>query len=856
LDLLRPISKWFACVALVVALFGSISTAAEAQSANGTLGWQSSAKPDGYFGSADAACRAQWQYYNPGGRYIGAFPSPGNPNIENCSWCTMQTCGCCGTTLPVFAYITCASGYTAVQGIRCVKTSNLVPARCNCKKTDKGNSRPNPEAADPIALSTGSSILTAQDYATADGQFVLGRSYLSLPFGRSVSFQSTPIGLAGGWEFDFMYELQLASFSGSPSSPNAKLALLAPDGTAYDFKMQSGGTFVPDTTTGAYYAPTDLKVEYLGTLPSDLSTLQSTSTQWRVTDGDDTVWTFQTFTRPNTSRPYAVGRPISRVTRDGYRWDFAYRSDNSLQTVTDSFGRQATFNWSMFYIWNSTTPPSNMLPYPEAISSVSLPDGTSLRYTYDPPPATAPPSTSQIQRLIKAERLDSTGATINSTTYGYADLRFPTSVTSITDFNGNQIATYAYDADGRAISSTHASGADAYALSNTDTSTEHVTTLTNPLGKVEDYHFPRYNNNAQDIRLGSIAGEASANTAASSQSVTYGSDAFVATETDEEGRVTSYTRDSRGRPTTIVEGYGTPQQRSTTITWDGTFNVPDRIVLPGVQVDYTYTPTGQLQTRTETDTTTQSVPYSTNGQTRTWTYSWGAGGRLNSINGPKPIDANGKDDTLTFAYDAAGNLQASTNGLGQTTTFANYDANGRPGTMADPNGIVTVFTYDVLGRTKTVTVKDPNNSAFDATTSFDYDIHDRVTGITLPATDKLSIDYDAAGRLVEMRAPSGERIDYTTDAEGNVTGETVKRADTSVARSVARSFDELGRLLTQTLGPGRTTTQAYDKVGNQTKTTSPMNGVTQAAFDPLNRLVSTVAPDMNVVIEARRRIER
>ncbi len=214
-----------------------------------------------------------------------------------------------------------------------------------------------------------------------------------------------------------------------------------------------------------------------------------------------------------------------------------------------------------------------------------------------------------------------------------------------------------------------------------------------------------------------------------------------------------------------------------------------------------------------------------------------------SINGPRPVDGLGEDDTLTYAYDTAGNLLTSTNGLGQVTTFANYDVNGRPGTMTDVNGTVTAFTYDTFGRTKTITVKHPTIPALDATTSFDYDIHDHVTGITQPATDKLIMDYDAAGRLVAVRAGSGERIDYQTDAHGDVIGQTVKRADGTVVRSISRTFDELSRLLTQTLGAGHTETFAYDAVGNRKLVTSARSYTTQAAFDPLNRLISTVAPD-------------
>jgi RHS repeat-associated protein len=845
---------------LALCLAQSLGTSpAAAQTAEGWVGWTSGHTTE-KFPSADAACRSQWLYYKGElSRYIGAFPFVGDPNQAGCSWttyqylCPQETGGGvsgCWTILPASVWLLCDPGYTPTQGQYCLKDPTP-----ECPTCRNNGASPNPAVGDPIILSTGSVVAHGRDYETGDGDFVIGRSYRSIQVGRSVSFQSALSGLVGGWNFDFMYELQLASFSGSPSSPNAKLALVAPDGTASDFVMQSGGAWIPDTTTGAFYANRNVKIEYIGTLPSDLSTLRSASTQWKVTDGDDTVWTFQTVTRPNATAPYAVGRPISRVTRDGYQWTFAYRNDNSLQTITDSFGRQATFNWSMFFLSALTSPPAGSLPWPEAVSSVSLPDGTSLNYTYDFEPPHVAPSTGQLHRLVKVERRNSSGTAIDSTSYTYGDGRFPQFLTGITDFNGDRIVSYSYDARGRSIGSTHASGVDPYSVNYSEAPTERVSTVTRPLGKVADYHFAKYGGNSQDLRLTSVAGQSSTNTPSSTRSITYGTDTFIATKTDEEGRVTSYTRDGRGRPTTMVEAYGTPQARTTTISWHSTLNVPTQVVQPGLQTVYTYSTSGQLLTSTETDTTTQSVPYSTNGQARTRIYSWSTGGRLASVNGPKPVDAQGKDDTLTFAYDTAGNLQTSTNGLGQVTTFASYDANGRPGTMTDANGIVTAFTYDLLGRTKTVTVKHPTSSSLDAVTSLDYDIHDRVTGITSPATDKLIMDYDTAGRLTAIRTASGERIDYQVDAQGNVTREMTKRADTSVVRSVSRTFDELGRVLTETLGPGRTAKTGYDKVDNPTSVTSARNYATQAAFDPLNRLTSTVAPDTGTTATAYNAID-
>jgi RHS repeat-associated protein len=845
----------FRLLAALCLVQGMAASPAAAQSSP-TIGWISGHTSE-HFAGPDAACRSQWAYYmgtNGGSKYIGAFPRPGRPDIYDCNWTSFMR-GCdggiswCWTVLPAWVWLLCDTGYSPETGI-CQKDS--IPECPTCRNNGSSD---NPAIGHPIVLSTGAKILHAQDYASGDGDFVIGRSYRSNQIGRSASFQTPIRGLAGGWNFDFAYELQLASFSGSPSSPNAKLALVNPNGTASDFVMQGGGTWVPDTTTGAFYADRNVKIEYVGTLPSDLSTLQSASTQWKVTDGEDTVWTFQTFVRPNTTTPYAVGRPISRVTRDGYAWTFAYRSDNSLQTITDSFGRQATFNWSTFYMTSQASSAFPFLPWPEAVTSVALPDGTSLRYTYDPPPATSAPSSGLIERLIKSERLNASSVAIDSTTYAYGDSRFPHHITAITDFDGTQTASYAYDAEGRGISTALASGADSYQVSNSETSTERIRTVTRPLGKIAEYHFAKYGGNSRDIRLTSVVEQNSANTPASTASTTYDANAFIATQTDPEGRVTSYTRDSRDRPTTIVEAYGTPQARTTTITWHSTLNVPTQIVQPGLQTDYTYSTSGQLLTSTETDTTSQSVPYSTNGQTRTTTYTWGSGGRLASLNGPKPVDGAGKDDTFTYAYDTFGNLQTVTNGLGQATSFANYDASGRPRTMTDTNGIVTAFTYDTLGRTSSVTVRHPSNSSLDAVTTFTYDIHHRVTGVTAPSTDKLFMDYDTAGRLTAIRAASGERIDYTVDSGGNVTAEKTKRADTSTVQTVSRTFDELGRTLTETLGPGRTTKWAYDKVDNPTTVTSARNLATQAAFDPLNRLVSTVAPDTGTTATAYNAID-
>jgi RHS repeat-associated protein len=780
-------------------------------------------------------------------RYVRAVPWANDWTHADCKWtsyqwlCPQETGGgfACNTLLPSWVQLICASGYTKTVDGHC----RLNP-QPECVPCSKKAGRIEPTVGNPVLLRTGAKLVTATDYESADGQFRIGRHYRSFQVGGQIDGvilpRSLPRGLVGGWNFDFGHEIQLGVFSGSPSSPSAKVAILFPDGTGYGFVLQPDGTWIPDPARDSADNPKDLKLEFVGTLPANLADVTTSSSTWKLTDGDNTIWTLQTRVDPNGGS-YVKGWANQMVTRDGYAWNFAYDSDSSLASITDSFGRTATFTWYQFFTTTLASPPAGTLPYPLAIRSIALPDGTSLNYTYDPAPATSAPSTSMIQRLVKVERLSATSAVLDSVSYLYEDTRFPTHVTGVIDNRGIRTRTYAYDTQGRATSTAIGTDVDTVAYGQNGTSL--TRTVNNALGKAETYTYAKFSTGTVDYRLTQVDGAASANTPASTGSLGYGTDTFISGQTDEEGNATTTTRDARGRPTTVVEGVGTASERTTTITWDPTFNVPDSVVRPGLTETRAYNTTGQLASVTLTDTTSQSLPYSTNGQTRTTTYTWDTNGRLLSINGPLAPDAQGHDDLTNYTYDMQGNLLTITDALGHVTTYGSYDANGHPGTMTDPNGIVTAYTYDPLGRVQTITVQHPTNSALNATTTIAYDAVGQVTGLTLPSTDTLTTDYDAGGRVTSVRAASGERRDYTYDAMGNISSATVRRADGSTSQQITRAFDELGRLISQTSGVGHTARQAYDKLGNVVSATSPNGNATTQAFDALGRLVTTVAPD-------------
>ena len=188
-----------------------------------------------------------------------------------------------------------------------------------------------------------------------------------------------------------------------------------------------------------------------------------------------------------------------------------------------------------------------------------------------------------------------------------------------------------------------------------DSSTVFGRAVTNALGKTATYEF-RYGGSSSlnNPRLTAVNGVASANCPSSTRTYTYsGPLGFVETETDEEGRVVRYVRDARGQPTSVTRGNGTPAAATTNYTWHSTLRVPTQIVEPTLTTDLTWNSSGQMTQLTQIDTTTHNAPYATNGQTRTWTFTYTpVGGLLASVDGP----LNGAGDTIAYAYNSDGYL--------------------------------------------------------------------------------------------------------------------------------------------------------------------------------------------------------
>ncbi len=87
----------------------------------------------------------------------------------------------------------------------------------------------------------------------------------------------------------------------------------------------------------------------------------------------------------------------------------------------------------------------------------------------------------------------------------------------------------------------------------------------------------------------------------------------------------------------------------------------------------TYDSSGNLTYVSATDMTTTSVPYATDGQTRTWAFTWNSTGQMLTKQLPR-TDVTAK---TTYGY-TGGTLTSIEDALGNTTSVISYQSGGRP----------------------------------------------------------------------------------------------------------------------------------------------------------------------------------
>lgn len=680
---------------------------------------------------------------------------------------------------------------------------NQVPSGC-----PRGN---------PIFPATGNKMETEVDFSSS-GEMGLGLTRTYNHFLKSWSYLFGP-----GWLSNYDYKLVMDT-NASSCFPKAGGTVCAatnantitawrPDGRRIAFKK--------NTSDGVFYQD----------VPNAIAKIVRQTDNTYILYGENGEREF-----------YSAAGFINKVLDPhGIGWVMTYADSTYPYRVTHTSGRYIEFTWTTI---NGA----------KRLTAIRDPAGNYYGYGYAEKGST-----------FKATMLSSValpGAPATAITYHYENID-PTALTG-KSFNGVRYSTFAYMEgtrppsgfiinDGKAISTEH-NGQDKYSFDYWGTwqlpngTWGRKVVETNPLGKKTEYRYDSKGN------LVSTTGVASTYCPASYALVEYDTNDLPTMKSDFENKKTAYFHNSRRQVTQTIEGYGTPEARTTIYQWDPGYNRLQAITVVGYRrTMYFYTSDNRLSAVYVSNLS----PHGIYDQTRITTYAYTkhSNGMLASVVEDGPISGSG--DAITTTYDALGNLVSVKNSLGHATTYSAHNGLGQPGRVTGVNGQIKDYSYDARGR---ITLVRGYTGVGTGDEIFTYNATGLLSRHTLQDGQTVHYYYDDQHRLTST---------YTLEAGGSYSKRavsynamslpvltTVERvaglpglaptAPSSVITGVTEQawtdYDELGRPRASRGNYGRNVRSTYDLNGNIKTIKDSQGRTTTFNYDALNRLVSSANP--------------
>jgi len=365
---------------------------------------------------------------------------------------------------------------------------------------------------------------------------------------------------------------------------------------------------------------------------------------------------------------------------------------------------------------------------------------------------------------------------------------------------------------------------------------------------------------------------------------------------DEKGNVTQKDYDEWDNLTGITYPDGT----TASFEYEHVFNKPVRMVdQRGTVTTYTYDSLGNVIRKTEAvDTPVE----------RATTYTYNDSGQPLTVTSQG--DAHTQEVTVTFTYDANGNIASIRDAEGNTTQLQSYDVMGNLLRMLDPRGNSWTYGYDAMGRMTSEAYPDGNGTSYEYDGAnnrtavinallkrygFEYNDHNNRIKATDP-TGKFMIfeynsdnlptrttdqegkqklnEYDNKGRLIRTRDGAGNetlyiydetaatpalstkpvRIDYPTyskrlyyDNMQRLVRET-DILDSSMHYSTSYEYDAAGNLVTRTDAEEHKTTNTYDALNRIITSVDPSGGITVRSYDDRDNLIALKDPKNAITI--------
>ncbi len=527
----------------------------------------------------------------------------------------------------------------------------------------------------------------------------------------------------------------------------------------------------------------------------------------------------------------------------------SYDAKGDLTRVVDPAGKTTTYTYDEL---------GRQLSKTEV--STDFPAGVTWSTTYD--------KLGRIATQTEPGALNAvTGVTHTKRTTNVYDANGNVTTSTDSDVTGGDIAratSYTYDTADRQITKTVAAGLGiASTSSETYDPNGDVITSTDALGRVYARTYDPRGLALTTVLKNFVADPHNAPSAKADLTITgdtYDAMGRKSTETDADGRVTTYAYGQNDQVTTttlkafVLRGGGTQDVVTSAATYDPAGNLLTRADGSNTRrtVD-TYNAAG-LKATEELDwntTPTASSPTWVEQRLTATTYNAAGDPMIVTNYGIAPGAAN---RTTAISYNTAEQKIAVTvtNSPHNLTTSMTYDSRGLEKTTTDPLGRTTSMTYDALGRKTAViapaVASESNGSApvtATPTTTTGYDTYGETTQVRDPNGNVTTTAFDAQGRQSQITYPSytppgGTAVVptelFTYDAVGNLTGKTDRRGKTSTF-----TFDMLNRVWDahtpgSLAGSHGDTYTRYDSVGNVTQTTDPTGAVVNIAYDMLNRV--------------------
>jgi RHS repeat-associated protein len=528
----------------------------------------------------------------------------------------------------------------------------------------------------------------------------------------------------------------------------------------------------------------------------------------------------------------------------GYTTTTGFNADNEKALVTDPLGNETLTCYDGDGHVTSTVPPIGVAAgsLTPASCPVSYPSGYGDRLASD---ATTYSYDAQGDRTAMTTPAPAGQSGSESTTYTY-------------DGNGNVLTTTTPPATGSTddvtVDSYNAAGLLASQTTGYGTSAVSTTTYC---------HDPNGDTTSVVMPDGNTSGLAACETSSpwAVSSTAYPTQA---------GYQTTSSYDSAGEPvaTTTPATTAAPSGATTSYTFDAAGNMLTSTDPDGVTTTWTYTPANLISTISYSGSSAHSVTdtYDANGNktattdgTGSSSYVWDPFGELTSAQ-------NGSGQTVTYGYDADGDVTGITYPLPATATWATTDTVSYGYNHADVLTSVTDFNNNQIAIT-------PNADSLPAsetlastgdTISYTYDPTDTPSAIALknsastpqsftysdapagnistetdiPSSAKSPADYtyDAQDRVTSMTPGTGSALDYGFDAAGNLT---------TLPTGATGTYDHDSELTSSVLS-GTTTSYTYNADGERLTAVQGGTTVSSAAWNGAAELTSydNTAADM------------